>query len=59
MYIYTEYYLIHTDGILLNPHKEWHNAICSIMDGPGDDRTSEISQTEMGKYHMMSLICRV
>ena len=39
MYIYTEYYSTHTYRILLNPYKEWHNAICSNMDGPGDDHT--------------------
>ena len=35
--------------------KEWNNAICSNMDGPGDYHT-KLSQTEKDKYHMISLI---
>ena len=27
------------NGILLSHYKEWNNAICSNMDGPGDDHT--------------------
>ena len=27
------------DGILLNHKKEWNNATCSNIDGPGDDHT--------------------
>ena len=27
------------NGILLSHKKEWNNAICSYMDGPGDDHT--------------------
>ena len=35
--------------------KEWNNAICSNMDGPGDYHTKWI-QTEKDKYHMVSLM---
>ena len=49
---------VHThthNGILLSHSKEWNNAICSDMDGPGDyhtkwtksDRKRQISITHM------------
>ena len=44
--------------ILLNPKKEWNNAICSNMDGPKDYHAKQ-SQTEKDKYHMISLICGI
>ena len=44
------------NGILLSRKKKnENNAICSHMDGPGDDHT-KWSQTEKDKYHMISLI---
>ena len=35
------------------------NEICSNMDGPRDYHTSEVTQTEKDKYHMISLICGI
>ena len=46
------------DVILLSHKKEWHNAICSNMDGPRDCHT-EWNQTEKDKDHMISFICRI
>ena len=43
------------NGLLLSHKKEWNNAICAHMDGPGDYRT-KWSQTEKDKYHMRSLV---
>ena len=40
---------------LLSHKKEWNNAICSNIDGPGDYHT-KWSQTEKEKYHV-PLIC--
>ena len=37
--------------------KEWNNAICSNMDGPGDDHTKWSKSDRKDKYHMISLIC--
>ena len=51
MYIYTEYYSIHTYRILLNPYKEWHNAICSNMDGAGDDHTKWSKSDRNGQIY--------
>ena len=38
------------NGILLSHKKEWNNAICSNMDGPGDDpeTDSQISENKHG-----------
>jgi len=43
------------NGILLSHFKEWNKAICSNMNGPGDDYTSKVSQTDKDK-HDISLI---
>ena len=57
--------MVHThNGILLSHKKEWNNAICSYMDGPGDCHTEQSkSETErqilyniaymrnLGKWH--------
>ena len=40
--------------MLLSHKKEQNNAICSNMDGPGDDHTKQ-SQKEKSKYHMIPL----
>ena len=50
VYMYTE--------ILLSHKKEWSNAICSNMGGPGDYR-AKWSQTEKDKYNMILLICGI
>ena len=42
------------NGILLSHKKEWNIAICSNVDGPGDDHTMG-SQKEKDKYHMIPL----
>ena len=47
------------NGILLSHKKEWNNATCSNMDGLRDYHTSEVSQTEKDKYHMISFICGI
>ena len=39
------------NGILLSHKKEWNDAICSNMDGPGDDHT-KWSQTEKDIYNI-------
>ena len=44
-------------GILLNHKKEQNNAICNNMNGLRDCHTSEVSQGEKDKYHMIVLIC--
>ena len=49
---------IHT-GILFNPKKERHFAICNNMDGPGVYYSSEVSQTEKDKYCKLSFICGI
>ena len=36
------------------PWKERNDVICSNMDGPRNYHTSEVSQTEKDKHHMMS-----
>ena len=36
-------------GILLSHKKEWNNAICSNMDGPGDYHTTKWSKSERGR----------
>ena len=42
--------MAHIDnGILLSHKKEWNNAICSNMDGPGDYHT-KWSKSEKDKY---------
>ena len=42
------------NGILLTHKKEWNNAVCSNMDGPGDYHT----KSEKYKY-MILLICGI
>ena len=42
--------VLHIYNGILWPQKEWNHAICSNMDGPGDDNT-KWSQTEKDKYH--------
>ena len=51
-------YIIKYDGILLNPKKEWNNAICSNMHGPWGYHT-KWSQSEKDKYHVISLIYEI
>ena len=46
------------NGIVLSHKKEWSNAICINMDGPGDYHTKR-SKSEKDKYHMMYLICGI
>ena len=46
------------NGILLSHKKEWNNAICSNMDGPGDYHT-EWSKSDKDKYLMISLTCEI
>ena len=41
------------NGILLNHKKEWCNAICNNIVGPKDYHTSDVSQTEKGKYMIL------
>ena len=50
VYIYTMEYHSAT--------KEWNNAICQNVDGPGDCHT-KWSKSDKGKYQMISLICEV
>ena len=38
---------------VLQPLKEWNNAICRSTDGPRDDQTDEVSQKENNKHHMI------
>ena len=47
------------NGILLCRKKEWNNAICGNVDGPGKYPTKEVSQAEKDKYHMILLICGI
>ena len=44
-----------TEGGLLLRHKKWNDAICSNMDGPGDDHT-KWSKSEKDKHHRTSLV---
>ena len=44
---------------LLSHEKEHNNAIYSNTDGPKDCHTSELSQTQKDKYHMISLLCGI
>ena len=43
---------------ITQPWKEWNDAICSNMDGPGDSHT-KWNKSEKDKYHMISLICGI
>ena len=40
-------------GLLLSHKKNKINAICSNKGGPRDYHTSEMSQKEKGKYHVI------
>ena len=46
-------------GVLLSHKKEQNNAICSNMDGPRDCHMSEVSQTQKGKYYVITLTCGI
>ena len=48
------YIYIYISECYLAIKKERNNAICSNMDGPGDDHT-KWSQKEKDKYHMVPL----
>ena len=48
-------YIIKYDGILLNPKKEWNNAICSNMDGLRDHNT-KWSKSDRERY-IISAVC--
>ena len=41
------------NGILLIHKKEWNWVICIEVDGPRIYHTSEVSQKEQKKYHML------
>ena len=41
------------NGILSSDEKEQNNAICRDMDETTDSHTSEVSQKEKDKYHMI------
>ena len=45
------------NGTLLSHQKEWNNAICSHVDGPGDYHT-KWSKSDKDKYHI-SLVCGI
>ena len=47
--------VIKYNGILLSHKKEWHNAICSNMDGPRDDHIilSKVSQKKTNTISLM------
>ena len=45
------------NGILRSNKKEWNNAICSNMDGPGECHTKR-NKSERDKY-MISLTCGI
>ena len=48
------------NGIFLNPKKEWNHAICSNMDGPGDDPTkSSRSHTERRVLYGITYRCNL
>ena len=45
---------------LLSHYKEWNNAICSNMDGPGDYIIlTEVNQIELDKCHVILLKCGI
>ena len=44
------------EGILLSHKKEWHDAICSNVDGLTDYHI-KWSESERDKYNMISLVC--
>lgn len=46
-------------GTLLSHEKEWNFALCSIMDGVGEDQLNEMSQPEKDKYPMTALTCAI
>ena len=46
------------NGILFSHKKEWNNAICSNMGGPGDYLT-KWKKPEKDKYHMIWLLCGI
>ena len=46
------------NGILFSHKKEWNNAICSNMGGPGDYLT-KWNKPEKDKYHMIWLMCGI
>ena len=47
------------NGMLLDHKKERNLTIFYNIDGPGDIKLSEISQTEKDKYHMTLLTCGI
>ena len=47
------------NGRLLSHKKEWNNATCSSMDGPGDYHTKWSKSNRQKKYHMISLKCGI
>ena len=55
-----EIYIPHTMEYFLFSHKKESNyVICSHMDRPKIIMQSEVSHTEIGKYHMLSLLCEI
>ena len=51
-------YLHTMEYYLAMKRMEKNNVICSNMDGPRDYHTKR-SQTEKGKYHVISLMCGI
>ena len=46
-------------GILLHHKKERNCVICRDVDGPRVCHTSEVSQKEKNKYHILTYICGI